>query len=838
MLGITKPKKNAIVLFVVLFASLISINANAQTVDVSIPGFSFDPDTVVITVGMTVQWTNNHSIAHTTTSVGGFWDSGSMPAGGTYSFDFAAPGVYDYFCSIHPSMTGTVIVLEEYYDIPTLYESIDLVDGQEVNVFGEFSAPEDSKLVTSYSRYLKRELMPENSIIFLDGVSPSSDYWYGGGMVVTGIISTSPNPNPTYPDDTLFITITASSYVYLIDGKFDPSGLKSSDESGLFEPQACDPCKFAILISGGGDAADNHPGFWEDVENLYEHKVNNEDYCPENIEVIYFEGDSENTAAIPDSQVASATQANVQAAHEEIARKIAECTRNGDSATVQKMVSNHGEDGDGIVLLGDNYISGSELREFQQMLIDSCCKFMYDEMTQCFGGQIIDSLQNLDDKGKTEMHMNSASGSGSLGWGDGDGSPYLLKKIERLAAGDDYESAVDSARDHYRGWLEDFRDTVQAHKDRIQEIRDSIGDGHPLAPLADSILSEDSATIADLDDSIDDGSPSWVRYQFKKYCEWKKIVAPPGGQFKLKFKGTGGCGNISIYKEYPNGDKQRVKRWNWNLPGSIGYQPGNEERTFNVPLSSNGVYWIHNDNGEFTLTVISDKNQDGSTEAPSNANEFAGASAGGDDGSSSEFGDINSPTHYVPLFDQDGFSLPYLPQQLGPCGGVQYLQAGFLAEAPNPWWENMEVYINVLDVMQPGELTIECPTAEYQVTTLMIAEPGEYTVHLGLVYAPAEGQIIFNAADITAPCFTFDSWALRTLVPTWEHQFLCGDANADLEVNVSDAVWIINYVFVGGDPPMPLDAGDVNCDGDVNVSDAVWIINYVFVGGAAPCECK
>jgi hypothetical protein len=66
--------------------------------------------------------------------------------------------------------------------------------------------------------------------------------------------------------------------------------------------------------------------------------------------------------------------------------------------------------------------------------------------------------------------------------------------------------------------------------------------------------------------------------------------------------------------------------------------------------------------------------------------------------------------------------------------------------------------------------------------------------------------------------------------------FICGDANADSDVNVSDAVSIINYVFVGGDPPDPSAAGDVNCDETCNVSDAVWIINYVFVGGNEPCD--
>ncbi len=69
-----------------------------------------------------------------------------------------------------------------------------------------------------------------------------------------------------------------------------------------------------------------------------------------------------------------------------------------------------------------------------------------------------------------------------------------------------------------------------------------------------------------------------------------------------------------------------------------------------------------------------------------------------------------------------------------------------------------------------------------------------------------------------------------------EGQYICGDANADQTVNVSDAVRIINYVFAGGAPPQPMEAGDVNCDATCNVSDAVYIINYVFVGGNDPCD--
>lgn len=71
-----------------------------------------------------------------------------------------------------------------------------------------------------------------------------------------------------------------------------------------------------------------------------------------------------------------------------------------------------------------------------------------------------------------------------------------------------------------------------------------------------------------------------------------------------------------------------------------------------------------------------------------------------------------------------------------------------------------------------------------------------------------------------------------------EAPILIGDANYDDKVNISDAVYLINYVFSGGLAPQPiLEVGDANCDSRVNVSDAVYIINYVFNGGGVPGDC-
>ncbi len=83
----------------------------AQTVDVSIVDFSFNPQSIEIDVGTTVRWTNNDAVPHTTTSNTGVWDSGNMASGETFSFTFKNTGTFGYFCEIHPSMTGTIEVV-------------------------------------------------------------------------------------------------------------------------------------------------------------------------------------------------------------------------------------------------------------------------------------------------------------------------------------------------------------------------------------------------------------------------------------------------------------------------------------------------------------------------------------------------------------------------------------------------------------------------------------------------------------------------------------------------------------------------------------------------------
>lgn len=62
----------------------------------------------------------------------------------------------------------------------------------------------------------------------------------------------------------------------------------------------------------------------------------------------------------------------------------------------------------------------------------------------------------------------------------------------------------------------------------------------------------------------------------------------------------------------------------------------------------------------------------------------------------------------------------------------------------------------------------------------------------------------------------------------------CGDANCDQQVDIGDAVYIINYVFKNGPGPYPYENGDVNGDGRVNIGDAVYLVNFIFRSGPAP----
>ena len=87
-------------------------SAPGGAAEVEITNFAFDPPSLTVKAGTTVTWTNQDSAPHTITSDAGDWDSGQLSKGQSFSHTFDQAGTLAYHCSVHPSMTGTIVVTQ------------------------------------------------------------------------------------------------------------------------------------------------------------------------------------------------------------------------------------------------------------------------------------------------------------------------------------------------------------------------------------------------------------------------------------------------------------------------------------------------------------------------------------------------------------------------------------------------------------------------------------------------------------------------------------------------------------------------------------------------------
>jgi amicyanin len=77
---------------------------------VTIDNFTFNPPRLAVKAGATVTWTNKDDIPHALAAVNHAFRSKALDTDASYSFTFTTPGTYAYFCSLHPHMTGTIVV--------------------------------------------------------------------------------------------------------------------------------------------------------------------------------------------------------------------------------------------------------------------------------------------------------------------------------------------------------------------------------------------------------------------------------------------------------------------------------------------------------------------------------------------------------------------------------------------------------------------------------------------------------------------------------------------------------------------------------------------------------
>jgi plastocyanin len=83
---------------------------SATSAAVNIDNFVFGPQTITVPVGATVTWTNKDDIPHTSVSTEGVFKSKVLDTDEKFSYTFTKAGTYPYYCTIHPKMTGKVVV--------------------------------------------------------------------------------------------------------------------------------------------------------------------------------------------------------------------------------------------------------------------------------------------------------------------------------------------------------------------------------------------------------------------------------------------------------------------------------------------------------------------------------------------------------------------------------------------------------------------------------------------------------------------------------------------------------------------------------------------------------
>jgi plastocyanin len=88
--------------------AVVAAAASPATVDID--NFAFAPATLTVTAGTTVIWKNEDDSPHRIGDKNGTLKSAALDTDDTFSHTFAAPGEYEYFCSIHPYMTGKIVV--------------------------------------------------------------------------------------------------------------------------------------------------------------------------------------------------------------------------------------------------------------------------------------------------------------------------------------------------------------------------------------------------------------------------------------------------------------------------------------------------------------------------------------------------------------------------------------------------------------------------------------------------------------------------------------------------------------------------------------------------------
>ncbi len=143
---------------------------------------------------------------------------------------------------------------------------------------------------------------------------------------------------------------------------------------------------------------------------------------------------------------------------------------------------------------------------------------------------------------------------------------------------------------------------------------------------------------------------------------------------------------------------------------------------------------------------------------------------------------------------------------------------------------------------------LSSPRAGFQLDEIARADAGGSLTNYCALRYPASGasvyKVVFMAFSFESVpqtgAYPNNSYTLMRKIMNWfglgrgSSEVMHGDANGDQMLDVTDAVYLLNYLYKNGDAPVPPEAGDANCDGETGLEDAIYLLNYLYKGGDPP----
>lgn len=655
--------------------------------------------------------------------------------------------------------------VDDVYTIPEVYLERDILVGQEITLLA-FATPEGS-LVHDFQIYTITRKQPQFHTMVLDGgISIDPFQQQGAWLELRGIVGEQLT-DPVFGWDLLFtpiaITVLSPALPTLIDNWRD---------SVAWTPSAtCDTCKFAVLISGGwqgrsavtrgSTGGSNRADYWDDLADFYCYKRSHE-WCENRTKVFYYKGARPTGHTrmndIPAGVVDSCWEAKIKAHFTALSSQIAACKRAGKCPMVEVVVSNHGDPNNGgnqggITMVhsangGDTLYTGREFRQSMQQLVDSGLCNLDVEFGQCFSGIMVKEIQDsLDTKGcnVTASAATNDQNSTISNPGDGGYNYWLNAKCCALSMGRSLQEAINIANRTYDQVLRNDASASGA----TAQAQDAIAADPTKSPRTRARAAAAAAQArADSAESAGwVGKQTYFRsFSLPKRCKSDTIQVTPGGRIDLKFSGPArSCGNCEVLCQDTTGKWIRLSQWNWNVPGSAGYVNGQNQRRIDSGGASNGIYVVHSRSDSFNVKATSTNPPlpPALDTSPSNPETFAGFAVGWTSGNSDEFGSIVANSHTIQNTDDDGFDLTTAPKFIG-SGGVENLFAEYTIPVVTYWWEDMQVYVGIVNGVAGTEIFVESPGYEHTTHNALLSggaeeivfglgspsSAGDYSLHL------------------------------------------------------------------------------------------------------------